>query len=471
MLFNSFIFILLFLPATYFTWLFMTRCDRRLGKVALICASLTFYAYWNVHYVWLLLLSVVFNYLLHCQLSLRARDRLSWWLMCMGISVNLGIIGYYKYFNFFAENFANVFGITHESVNIFLPLGISFFTFQQIACLVDTYKGEMEKVSFSEYILFVTFFPQLIAGPIVRAKEIIPQLVRMGEQINVENIKFGLCLFAFGLFKKVVIADYFSPIVGIVFSHAETANFFDALLGTLAYTLQIYFDFSGYSDMAIGLGMLFGIRLPINFDSPYKSCSIIEFWRRWHITLSGFLKDYLYIPLGGSRQGEMRKYCNLMATMLLGGLWHGAGWTFVLWGGTHGFYLVCNHFWKKHKYSLSGAQAWLLTFISVWFAWIFFRADNIMDAVHIFSALAGSNGTAWGESLLAAANYKLFSLSAKVVLAIAVCKYLPNAFSITGKLKKLPQPVYALSGGLLLAYAMYIMTYSNRVSEFLYFQF
>lgn len=471
MLFNSFIFILLFLPAIYFTWLFMTRCDRRLGKVALICASLTFYAYWNVHYVWLLLLSVVFNYLLHCQLSLRARDKLSRWLVFIGISVNLGIIGYYKYFNFFAENFANVFGITHESVNIFLPLGISFFTFQQIACLVDTYKGEMEKVSFTEYILFVTFFPQLIAGPIVRAKEIIPQLVRMGEQINVENIKFGLCLFAFGLFKKVVIADYFSPIVGIVFSHAETANFFDVLLGTLAYTLQIYFDFSGYSDMAIGLGMLFGIRLPINFDSPYKSCSIIEFWRRWHITLSGFLKDYLYIPLGGSRSGARRKYCNLMATMLLGGLWHGAGWTFVLWGGTHGFYLVCNHFWRKHKHSLSSGKAWILTFVSVWFAWIFFRSDNIMDAVHIFSALAGSNGTAWGESLLAAANYKLFSLSAKVVLAIAVCKYLPNAFSITGKLKRLPQPVYALSGGLLLAYAMYIMTYSNRVSEFLYFQF
>ena len=471
MLFNSFIFILLFLPATYFTWLFMTRCDRRLGKVALICASLTFYAYWNVHYVWLLLLSVVFNYLLHCQLSLRARDKLSRRMVFIGISVNLGIIGYYKYFNFFAENFANVFGITHESVNIFLPLGISFFTFQQIACLVDTYKGEMDKVSFSEYILFVTFFPQLIAGPIVRAKEIIPQLVCMGEQINVEHIKFGLCLFAFGLFKKVVVADYFSPIVGIVFSHAEAANFFDALLGTLAYTLQIYFDFSGYSDMAIGLGMLFGIRLPINFDSPYKSCSIIEFWRRWHITLSGFLKDYLYIPLGGSRQGEMRRYGNLMATMLLGGLWHGAGWTFVLWGGTHGFYLVCNHFWRKHKHSLSSGKAWILTFVSVWFAWIFFRADNIVDALHIFSALTGGNGTAWGESLLAAAHYKLFSLSAKVVLAIAVCKYLPNALAITGKLKMMPQPVYALAGGLLLACAMYVMTYSNRVSEFLYFQF
>lgn len=471
MLFNSFIFILLFLPATYFTWLFMTRCNRRLGKVALICASLTFYAYWNVHYVWLLLLSVVFNYFLHCQLCLRARDRLSRWLVCIGISVNLGIIGYYKYFNFFAENFANVFGITHESVNIFLPLGISFFTFQQIACLVDTYKGEMDKVSFSEYILFVTFFPQLIAGPIVRAREIIPQLVRMDEQINVENVKFGLCLFAFGLFKKVVVADYFSPVVGIVFAHAEAANFFDALLGTLAYTLQIYFDFSGYSDMAIGLGMLFGIQLPINFDSPYKSCSIIEFWRRWHITLSGFLKDYLYFPLGGSRQGEMRRYCNLIATMLIGGLWHGAGWAFVLWGGTHGFYLVCNHFWRKHQHSLSSGKAWILTFVSVWFAWIFFRADNIVDALHIFSALAGSNGTAWGESLLAAEHYKLFSLSAKVVLAIAICKYLPNAFSITGKLKCLPQAVYALTGGLLLAYAMYVMTYSNRVSEFLYFQF
>lgn len=333
MLFNSFIFILLFMPITYFMWLFLNKYDNRFGKMFLICASVFFYAYWNVNYLWLLLLSVGFNYILHYQLCLRNGNMPAKLMVIAGIFVNLGVIGYYKYFNFFAENFAAVFGMSYESINLFLPLGISFFTFQQIACLVDTYKGEMEKVSFAEYILFVTFFPQLIAGPIVRAKDIIPQVIHLGEKINVEEIKFGLCLFSFGLFKKVIIADYFSPVVGIVYSQPKAANFFDALLGTLAYTLQIYFDFSGYSDMALGLGILFGIRLPINFDSPYKSCSIIEFWRRWHITLSGFLRDYLYIPLGGSRNGELRKYCNLLLTMLLGGLWHGAGWTFVFWGG------------------------------------------------------------------------------------------------------------------------------------------
>lgn len=471
MLFNSFIFILLFMPVTYFMWLFLNKYDNRFGKMVLICASVFFYAYWNVNYLWLLLLSVGFNYILHYQLCLRNGNVAAKLMVIAGIFVNLGVIGYYKYFNFFAENFAAAFGMSYESINLFLPLGISFFTFQQIACLVDTYKGEMEKVSFAEYILFVTFFPQLIAGPIVRAKDIIPQVIHLGEKINVEDIKFGLCLFSFGLFKKVIIADYFSPVVGIVYSQPKAANFFDALLGTLAYTLQIYFDFSGYSDMALGLGMLFGIRLPINFDSPYKSCSIIEFWRRWHITLSGFLRDYLYIPLGGSRNGELRKYCNLLLTMLLGGLWHGAGWTFVFWGGIHGFYLVGNHFWRKHKYSLSVGKAWVLTFASVWFAWIFFRADSVGDVLYIFHALAGGNGFSWGESLLAAENYKLVSISAKIICAIALCRYLPNAFQLAGKLSLLPQVYYALVGGLLLAYTMYVMTYDNRVSEFLYFQF
>lgn len=471
MLFNSFIFILLFMPVAYFMWLFLNKCDNRFGKMVLICASVFFYAYWNVNYLWLLLLSVGFNYILHYQLCLRNGNVAAKLMVIAGIFVNLGVIGYYKYFNFFAENFAAAFGMSYESINLFLPLGISFFTFQQIACLVDTYKGEMEKVSFAEYILFVTFFPQLIAGPIVRAKDIIPQVIHLGEKINVEEIKFGLCLFSFGLFKKVIIADYFSPVVGIVYSQPKAANFFDALLGTLAYTLQIYFDFSGYSDMALGLGMLFGIRLPINFDSPYKSCSIIEFWRRWHITLSGFLRDYLYIPLGGSRNGELRKYCNLLLTMLLGGLWHGAGWTFVFWGGIHGFYLVGNHFWRKHKYNLSVGKAWVLTFVSVWFAWIFFRADSVGDVLYIFHALAGGNGFSWGESLLAAENYKLVSISAKIICAIALCRYLPNAFQLAGKLSLLPQVCYALVGGLLLAYTMHVMTYDNRVSEFLYFQF
>ena len=322
-----------------------------------------------------------------------------------------------------------------------------------------------------EYVLFVTFFPQLIAGPIVRATDIIPQIQRLVSNTDSKAIKFGLTLFAFGLFKKVVIADYFSPIANALYSSPEIANFYDALLGSLSYTMQIYFDFSGYSDMAIGLGLLFGIRLPINFDSPYKSKSIIEFWRRWHMTLSQFLRDYLYIPLGGSRKGERRQYINLIATMLLGGLWHGAGWTFVLWGGTHGVYLICNHWWKKKKYSIGKNKAWLITFISIWFAWILFRANNVYDVFYIIEALGGNNGFAWGCSMLSSKGYALSEIVLVLLLSIVVCKYLPNSYNMVNKIQQLKQPIFALIAGVLLTYAMHIMTYTNRVSEFLYFQF
>lgn len=471
MLFNSFEFVMLFLPIAYGIYHLGYRYGNRISIVILILFSLIFYAYWNINYLLLLLASVFCNYVLHrviCRCQGEARGKI---LLYVGIVLNLGLIGYYKYYNFFADNIAVLCGKDFHNLDIFLPLGISFFTFQQIACLVDTYKGEMEAAGICEYVLFVTFFPQLIAGPIVRATEIVPQIKLLGEKISSSDVKFGLTLFSFGLFKKVVIADYFSPIAVILYSTPEMANFYDALLGSLAYTMQIYFDFSGYSDMAIGLGMLFGIKLPINFDSPYKSTSIIEFWRRWHMTLSQFLRDYLYIPLGGSRKGEVRRYVNLLTTMLLGGLWHGAGWTFVLWGGTHGIYLGLNHWWRRKNIKLTTNKAWLMTFIAVWFAWILFRADTLEDVGHVLAALTGNNGFAWGNSLLSHNGYTLFKVCSTLFLSVIACKYLPNSYQIVNKIQHLPQSVYALIGGILLACALHIMTYTNRVSEFLYFQF
>ncbi len=471
MLFNSFVFILVFLPITCFVYGLAIRIKDKSGIWILILSSLVFYAYWNEKYLCLLLISIFINFLLQKWIYHNKKNMYCKLVLCIGILLNLFLIGYYKYYNFLLENMAEVFCTNFVKLDIFLPLGISFFTFQQIACLVDTYKGDIGNVSVCEYVLFVTFFPQLIAGPIVRATDIIPQMQRIVSNTDSKAIKFGLTLFAFGLFKKVVIADYFSPIANALYSSPEIANFYDALLGSLSYTMQIYFDFSGYSDMAIGLGLLFGIRLPINFDSPYKSKSIIEFWRRWHMTLSQFLRDYLYIPLGGSRKGERRQYINLIATMLLGGLWHGAGWTFVLWGGTHGVYLICNHWWRKKKYSIGNNKAWLITFISIWFAWILFRSNNVYDVFYIVEALGGNNGFAWGCSMLSSKGYALSEIVLVLLLSIVVCKYLPDSYNMVNKIQQLKQPIFALIAGVLLTYAMHIMTYTNRVSEFLYFQF
>jgi alginate O-acetyltransferase complex protein AlgI len=283
-----------------------------------------------------------------------------------------------------------------------LPLAISFFTFQQITYLVDAYRGETREYHFLHYALFVTFFPQLIAGPIVHHREMLPQFARNTlYRLNAEHLAVGITIFALGLFKKVILADGIAVHATPVFDAAEagfvTLTFFEAWSGALAYSLQLYFDFSGYSDMGIGLARMFGVRLPLNFNSPYKATSIIDFWRRWHITLSRFLRDYLYIPLGGSRKGEARRMTNLMITMLLGGLWHGAGWTFVLWGGLHGIYLVINHGWRKlipagNAGRLRKGAGWTITMLAVVVAWVPFRAESLDGATAVLGAMMGNNG-------------------------------------------------------------------------------
>ena len=398
MLFNSYVFLFAFLPATLAGFYLLCRYDRRLALAWLVLASLFFYGWWNPAYVGLLLGSMVFNYVL----ARRLRGRRG--LLTFGIAGNLGLLGYYKYCNFFIDNLNAWTGSDYQVAPIVLPLAISFITFQQIAYLVDAWRGNLRDDSPLGYMLFITFFPQLIAGPIVHHHQVLPQFARAPLRWRHDNAAVGLTLFAIGLFKKVVLADGIAPYSDAVFDAAargESLSLLEAWGGALAYTLQLYFDFSGYADMAIGGARLFGIRLPINFYSPYQAHNIVEFWRRWHITLSHFLRNYLYIPLGGNRKGKARRYLNLIVTMLLGGLWHGAGWTFVIWGLLHGVYLAINHAWQALRQSLGwgGQGGWsgrlaggALTFVAVVIAWVFFRAESLDAALQVLAGMAGLNG-------------------------------------------------------------------------------
>jgi len=403
MLFNSYIFILVFLPIVLVVFhLIGKRGHHRIAISWLVGASLFFYGWWNPAYLGLILASIIFNYVAGVQLGKKP----SRFVITFGIMVNLGLLGYFKYANFFVDNFNLVSNRNIHLEEIILPLAISFFTFQQITYLVDAYRGLTKEYNFLHYCLFVTFFPQLIAGPIVHHKEMLPQFAKDTlYKLRESDLSVGITMFMLGLFKKVVFADNIAIYATPVFKAAEhgvALTFFEAWGGALAYTFQLYFDFSGYSDMAIGLARMVGVVLPVNFYSPYKANSIIEFWRRWHITLSGFLRDYIYIQLGGNRKGKVSHYTNLMITMLLAGLWHGAGWTFIIWGGMHGVFLSINHAWNvmvKKIFTHSNRRSFiikfsgrLITFIAVVLAWVMFRAESLDGAISMYSGMFGYNG-------------------------------------------------------------------------------
>ncbi|MCB2102946.1 MAG: MBOAT family protein [Rhodobacterales bacterium] len=398
MLFSSTVFLLAFLPAVLAGYAVLSAVPSRGPQFLwLAVTSLFFYAYWNPPYLLLLLASIGANYGLGQALAAR-RDRR---LLALGVAFNLGLIGLFKYAGFFVGNVNLLLGTAVPDPGLVLPLAISFFTFQQVAYLVDVYQGKVRDTDLLHYVLFVSFFPQLIAGPIVHHSEIIPQFERRGaRRLHLSDMAAGAAIFVIGLQKKVVLADGMAIHADALFNGAGAAapTLLPAWIGTLAYAFQIYFDFSGYSDMAIGLARMFGIVLPLNFASPYKATSIIDFWRRWHMTLSRFLKDYLYVPLGGNRHGRVRRYGNLMVTMVLGGLWHGASWNFVLWGGLHGLYLVINHAWHALRGpgrdgGLSGrVMGRALTFLAVVIAWVFFRAEDWGAARNVLTGLAGLNG-------------------------------------------------------------------------------
>ena len=398
MLFNSPSFIFIFLPVTLFGFFVLGRWhDRRAAIAWLVGASLFFYGWWEPRYLALILFSMIFNFgcgsLLMAGRPAPARKV----LLAFGVGVNLALIGYFKYAGFLVSSIGEATGTDWTMEKILLPIGISFFTFQQIAYLIDVARNRTRETRFLDYSLFVVFFPQLIAGPIVHHRDVLPQFARAGTfRPSFENLAVGITIFAIGLFKKVAIADELALVASPVFAAAEageTLHFFQAWQGAFAYTFQLYFDFSGYSDMAIGLARLFGIRLPVNFDSPYKATSIIDFWRRWHITLSTFLRDYLYFPLGGNRKGPLRRHVNLLTTMVLGGLWHGAGWTFVVWGTLHGLYLIANHVWRYFWRRpidrwWSRMIARMMTLLVVVLAWVPFRAETFGGAIRVFEGMA-----------------------------------------------------------------------------------
>lgn len=477
MLFSSYEFLFGFLPVTWTVHALLRGVGlQRTSLLWLLIASVFFYGWWDPRYVPLIAGSMVCNYALGRKIAASARPK-TW--MAGGITLNLALLAYFKYARFFVDTLAAATEIEPRMSTIVLPLAISFFTFQQIAYLVDAKDGvERDPLS---YALFVTFFPQLIAGPIVHHAEMMPQFSR-GARLSPDKLVGGLTLLVLGLFKKVVIADGLSPAVAACFGPADAGQAVDATLawqGALAYTFQLYFDFSGYTDMARGAAKLFGIDLPLNFDSPYKARNIAEFWRRWHMTLSRFLRDYLYIPLGGNRRGKARRYRNLMLTMLLGGLWHGAGWNFVIWGGLHGLYLVVQHGFEALHRRLRAPQArdtlgdselaWigrsvstLVTFAVVVVAWVFFRATTFTGALAVLSAMATPPTTTDVHTWIV-----LLGLMGTVWCA-------PNSQQIAGwaTTREFTLSLKPALWGLVLGVLAWIsVLHLNRASEFLYFQF
>ena len=450
------------------------------SKAFLVLASLFFYSWWSVIYLPLIVLSMLFNYRVGLYLSRSVSSKIA---LVLGILANLALLAYFKYADFFIENFNGIFEGHVPLLHLALPLAISFFTFQQISYLVDSYRKETQEYDFLNYALFVTFFPQLIAGPIVHHKEMMPQFAnRDNTKINYNHIVIGLFIFSMGLFKKVVIADHFAIAATQGFDNAQVLNLVEGWITSLSYTFQLYFDFSGYTDMAIGIALLFNIKLPMNFNSPYKATSIQDFWRRWHITLSRFLRDYIYIPLGGNRKGELRTYTNLFATFLLGGIWHGAGWTFVFWGALHGFALVVHKLWQSFHIKMPLLFAWFLTFNFINIAWVFFRAKEFEDALKVIKAMFGFSGIALPlmfENKLAFlkaydVEFGMFLVHVKGEITMLV--YLFFAFILVLAFKNsthyLEKERLTL-GDIFLSALLFLAGFFslNRVSEFLYFNF
>lgn len=517
MLFNSHAFLFLFLPLTLLGFFALGRISIKLAAGWLAAASLFFYGWWSPAYVALLLASILGNFFAGSAIARAylagdaARSRL---LLRLAIIANLLLLAYYKYANFFVGNFNAFSGAGLNIGEIILPLGISFFTFTQIAFLADAHQGKAREYNLVHYGLFVTYFPHLIAGPILHHGEMMPQFAQPAiYRPQHDLIAAGLTLFVLGLAKKVLIADGVATYVAPVFDApgaGVTLTMLEAWCGALAYTFQLYFDFSGYSDMAVGLSLMFGVRLPVNFQSPYKAVNIIDFWRRWHMTLSRFLRDYLYVPLGGNRKSRTRRYINLLVTMLLGGLWHGAGWTFVLWGALHGIYLVINHGWRElrrrlgqdiHRSMPWGRRAGcLLTFIAVVAGWVLFRSPDVATAEAILRAMAGFNGMVLPEVWLARlgnAGYYIVALGIDfgatpalartgvlnwIWILLLVVWLAPNTQQIMaaakpalGVLQDAPSRIrwrvsapWAL---LTLALLLAVIVNLDRHSEFLYFQF
>ncbi|HRG50451.1 MAG TPA: MBOAT family protein [Pseudomonadales bacterium] len=470
-----------------------------MANVWLVVASLYFYAYWNPRYLLLITLSILFNFALGEVLQ-RRQSRV---ILVVAITVNLSVLAYFKYAGFIFENISEFFGVDIPQIlqnhfgrglglfHIQLPLAISFFTFLQIAYLVDCYQKKVSERNFIHYTLFVTYFPHLIAGPLVHHTDLMPEFSKEeNKKVNWDNVFIGLYIFAIGLFKKVIIADTFAVWANTGFDSGQPLGFYDAWGASLSYTLQLYFDFSGYSDMAIGASRILNIALPQNFNSPYKALDIQDFWRRWHMTLSRWLRDYLYIPLGGNRKGSFFTGINLLITFLLGGLWHGASWNFVIWGGLHGVAVTVHREWQKYGLRMPKLLAWAVTFLFVNIAWVFFRAKTLEDSFRVLRGMIDTETATLSESFVKAVDYFLEPMQVSLVystfahllpISTLMCLFavLPVAFFSSNaselavrQRNELPDFTFCLWVSILLGVSLFFMLFmSSRISAFIYFNF
>lgn len=461
MLFNSGIFLFVFLPVVLGTMAAIRRWKPGWEKYVLIFVSLAFYGYWSRRFLVMLLLAVFLNWLLA---SLVIRYRQNRFFLSMGVVGNLLLLGFFKYMNFFSDALSAIDLVHAGHWNIILPLAISFFTFHQISYLIDVYRGDNHLYSFPDYLLYIVFFPHLIAGPIVRHNEFIYQIEETrGKSPSMAYVAEGLTLFLIGLSKKMLLADPLAGISDAVFQTALTQSLgtVDSIVATLAFALQIYFDFSGYTDMAIGLSLLLGYRLPVNFNAPYAASSLIDFWRRWHMTLSRFLRDYLYIPMGGSRHGKPRQMFALLITMLFGGLWHGANWTFIVWGGAHGLGLVINHVFRGRGVHLPAPLAWFVTFAFTALCFVLFRAESLSHAGNV---LAGFHSPAISEEAMPSAYVSLM-----LAMAMAIAVLGPTSQAATQIF--LRHRIAAVALGAAAAVSIFAIFGFEGDTPFIYFQF
>ena len=494
MLFTTPAFFCLFLPLALAGFFIAGRFSRAAAAAWLFCASLGFYGYWMPEATSLLLASIGFNYFVGLRIARShgcgSSGAAQGWT-ALGVVLNLGLLGYFKYFNFFVGNIEALLGAHWQIGQVVLPIGISFFTFTQIAFLIDTNRARASEYRLINYGLFVSYFPHLIAGPVLHHGQMMPQFADPAiYRLNGAQLSAGLAIFALGLLKKVVLADGVSPYADAVFNPADaglTPDTHEAWLAALAYTFQIYFDFSGYSDMAIGLSWMFNVRLPFNFDSPYRARSISEFWRRWHISLSNFLRDYLYIALGGNRKGAARRYVNLATTMLLGGLWHGANWSFVLWGSLHGLYLMIDHGVRALRGAsmarstgegrLAAVPGWLLTMLCVVVAWVFFRAETFAGALRVLRSMIELRAGGEVHPLLwnAGLDWSTGMLWCATLAIVSVLPINSNRIgcALLDRCRARPETTHYVAGAALTVALLLVLLNSSRdsVSAFIYFNF
>ena len=492
MLFTTVPFLLMFLPITLIGFFMLGRWKPSVAAAWLLLASLCFYGFWMPEFVLLLVGSIAFNFLAGMCIAKSAPEGASRrMILALSIALNLALLGYFKYANFFVSNFNAAAGANWHLAQVILPIGISFYSFTQIAFLVDTYRHKVKEFNPVHYGLFVTYFPHLIAGPVLHHAQMMPQFAQADTyRFNGSNFAAGICIFTLGLFKKVVLADGVAPYADAIFQPADQGavpSFHEAWLGALAYMMQLYFDFSGYSDMAIGLSWMFNVRLPINFDSPYKAGNISEFWRRWHISLSTFLRDYLYFALGGNRHGGARRYANLAMTMILGGMWHGASWSFVLWGALHGTYLMINHAFRALCGDGLSARlsrmrsyrflSWLLTMLAVLVAWVLFRAETLPGALRLLGAMVPASADGGTDVLLWNAGLHLRTGLLWCAVLAAIAFLAPNSNRIGEQvllLARRPGSLRWFIGTLGVCMALLLLlinTARDSVSAFIYFNF